>query len=200
MLLYKDIIKEDDGRLIQKSEAVDVPLKDEDIELINTLNEYLENGYNDELAKELDIRPGVGLASVQIGVLKRIFVLYAYNEKGRLYHFGVVNPKIISESTELTYLPTGEGCLSVDRETEGLVHRSRRITAKFHLYNFNDKSLTEVKVKFEDYIAIVFQHEYDHLNGVLFVDRIDKFNPFFVPEYSRPISFSLEEDSEEGEL
>lgn len=197
MLLYKDIIKEDDERLLQKSEPVPIPLSDEDIKLLHDLNEYLENGYNDELVKDLDIRPGVGLASVQIGVLKRVFVLYAYDEKGVLYHFGVVNPKIISESTEHTFLPTGEGCLSVDREVEGLVHRPKRITAKFHLYDFNEKSLTEVKMKFENYIAIVFQHEYDHLNGVLFTDRIDKFDPFFIPEYSKPVTFGDFEDENE---
>jgi peptide deformylase len=199
MLLYKDIIKEDDPRLLQKSIDVPIPLSDEDIKLLHDLNEYLENGYDDELAKKLDIRPGVGLASVQIGVLKRIFVLYAYDENGQLFHFGVVNPKIVSESLELTFLPTGEGCLSIDRETEGLVHRPKRITAKFHLYDFDKKTLAEVKMKFENYIAIVFQHEYDHLNGVLFVDRIDKFDPFFIPENSTPIDFGscvtdLEED------
>jgi len=189
MLLYKDIIKEDDPRLIQKSEPVSIPLSEEDISLLNNLNEYLENGYDEELIKEVDIRPGVGLASPQTGVLKRIFVLYAYDEEGKLYHFGVVNPKIISESTELTFLSTGEGCLSVDRETEGLVHRPKRITAKFHLYDFDNKSLTEVKTKFENYISIVFQHEYDHLQGVLFVDRIDKFDPFFIPDNSTPVHF-----------
>lgn len=196
MLQYKDIIKEDDERLLQKSVEVDIPLSDEDIKLLNDLNQYLENGYDEKLAEELDIRPGVGLASVQIGILKRVFVLYAYDEFGKLYHFGVVNPKIISESTELTFLPTGEGCLSVDRETEGLVHRPRRITARFHLYDFKDKTLTEVKMKFENYIAIVFQHEYDHLNGVLFTHRIDKFDPFHVPDNASPISFGLVDDDD----
>ncbi|MCK9471458.1 MAG: peptide deformylase [Bacilli bacterium] len=189
MLLYKDIIKEDDNRLLQKSLDVPIPLNNEDIKLLNDLNQYLENGYDDDFVQKNDIRPGVGLASVQIGVLKRIFVLYAYNEEGMLYHFGVVNPKIISESTELTFLPTGEGCLSVDRETEGLVHRPKRIVARFHLYDFEKQTLTEVKMKFENYIAIVFQHEYDHLNGVLFVDRIDKFDPFHIPDNSHPVTF-----------
>jgi peptide deformylase len=196
MILYKDIIKEDDQRLYQKSKEVEIPLTDEDIKLLHDLNEYLENGYNDELVKELEIRPGVGLASVQIGVLKRIFVIYAYNEKGELFHFGVVNPKIISESTELTFLPTGEGCLSVDRDVEGLVHRPKRITAKFHKYDFKTKKLEEVTMKFESYIAIVFQHEYDHLNGIMFMDRIDKINPFFVPENSKPILFAGEDTEE----
>lgn len=190
MILYKDIIKEDDNRLYQRSSEVPIPLTEEDIKLLHELNEYLENGYDEKKVTELGLRPGVGLASVQVGVLKRIFVLYAYNEKDELYHFGVVNPKIISESTEKCFLPNGEGCLSVDRDVEGLVHRPRKITAKFHLYDFETKEVKEVKMKFEDYIAIVFQHEYDHLNGVLFTDRIDKFNPFHIPENSKPIKFS----------
>jgi len=123
-------------------------------------------------------------------------LIYAYNEKGELFHFGVVNPKIISESTELTFLPTGEGCLSVDRDVEGLVHRPKRITAKFHKYDFKTKKLEEVTMKFENYIAIVFQHEYDHLNGIMFMDRIDKINPFFVPENSKPILFAGEDTEE----
>lgn len=199
MLLYKDIIKEGDERLRQKSKEVDLPLSSEDIELLNTLNQYLENGYDDSFSEE-EIRPGVGLASPQIGVLKRVFVLYTYDEKGNLFHFGVVNPKIISESTELTFLPGGEGCLSVARETEGLVHRSKRITAKFHLYDFKTKLLTEETMKFENYLAIVFQHEYDHLNGVLFVDKIDQFNPFYIPDNSKPITFGfINEETETNE-
>jgi len=194
MICYKDIIKEDDKRLYEKSLEVKLPLSAEDIQLLHELNEYLENGYDDEKAKKYGIRPGVGLASVQIGVLKRIFVIYAYNEKNELYHFGVVNPKIISESTELCYLPSGEGCLSVDRNVDGLVHRPRRIVAKFHMYDFKTKELKEVKMKLENYIAIVFQHEYDHLNGILFHDRIDKINPFFVPKNSTPIKFTDLED------
>lgn len=191
MLLYKDIIKEDDKRLSEKSLPVSIPLSNEDVELLNKLNEYLENGYDEELIQDLDIRPGVGLASIQIGILKRIFAIYAFDEKGTLYHFGVVNPKIISESVELTYISTGEGCLSVDRETEGLVHRPKRIIAQFHLYDFDNKSLTEVKMKFKDYLAIVFQHEYDHLNGILFVDRINKSNPFYIPENSTLVNFGI---------
>lgn len=197
MLVYKDIIKEDDKRLYEKSLPINLPLSEEDIQLLNDLNEYLENGYDEELADEVGIRPGVGLSSVQIGVLKRVFVIYAYDEKGQLFHFGVVNPKILSESTELTFIPTGEGCLSIDRETYGLVHRPKKIKTRFHLYNFEDKTLNEVTMEFENFIAIVFQHEYDHLNGILFIDRFDKFNPYFIPENSKPILFGLEDNDEE---
>lgn len=197
MLLYSDIIKEDDQRLRQRSVDVALPLSNEDIILLNDLNEYLENGYDEEIVQKYNLRPGVGIAAVQIGVLKKIFVLYAYDEEGTLYNFGVINPKIISESTEQIYLGTGEGCLSIDRETEGFVHRAKRVVAKFTLYDFETETTHDVQMKFENYIAIVFQHEYDHLNGVLYIDKINKTNPFFVPENSSPLLFSNSEEYEE---
>ena len=67
MLTYKDIIKEDDPRLRQKSEPVPVPLTEEDLRLLLAMNEYLEAGYDDEKAEACGIRPGVGLSAVQLG-------------------------------------------------------------------------------------------------------------------------------------
>ena len=52
--------------------------------------------------------------------------------------------------------------------------------------------LVKVTLRLKGYIAIVFQHEYDHLLGTLFVDRINKENPFFIPENSKPIVFGNE--------
>jgi peptide deformylase len=193
MLTYKDIIKEDDPRLRQKSEDVIIPLTEEDISLLEAMNEYLVVGYDEEKAEASGIRPGVGLSAVQLGVLKKIIVILAYNEKGQKFHYGFVNPKIISEAVETVYLPNGEGCLSVDREVPGLVHRSRRVKVRTYLYDFKTKALSQNVISLEDFLALVFQHEYDHLNGVLFIDRIDKINPFFIPEYSTPIVFGQEE-------
>ncbi len=197
MLTYKNIIKEDDDRLRQKSEPVLLPLSSEDIELLNKMNEYLVNGYDDEFVEKNDIRPGVGLSAVQIGVLKRVFVILAFDENSHLHHYGVINPKIISHSEETVYLPGGEGCLSVDRDIDGLVHRPKRIKAKVYLYDFKTQTVEETVLKLENYMSIVFQHEYDHLNGILFIDRIDKFNPFYVPQNSSVIEFAVEENEKE---
>ena len=103
----------------------------------------------------------------------------------------MVNPRIISYSEELTYLDCGEGCLSVDRETHGYVHRPRRVSLETYLYDNGE--LKKVSLRLKGYPAVVFQHEYDHLNGILFVDRINKKEPFKVPENSRPIVFKNEE-------
>ena len=81
----------------------------------------------------------------------------------------------------------GEGCLSVDREVEGYVHRPKRVSVETYLYNKG--KLVKVKLRLHGYPAVVFSHEYDHLNGVLFVDHINKDNPFYVPKNSTPIVF-----------
>lgn len=192
MLLYKDIIKEDNNDLREKSVDVSIPLSEEDEKTLLEMNDYLINGYDEEFCKTHDIRPGVGIAAPQIDVLKKMFVILAYDEKDVLHHYAVVNPKIVSSSVELTYLPTGEGCLSVDRPVEGLIHRHKRITVKCHLYNFEKGILEQHTLRLKDYIAVVFQHEYDHLFGTLFVDRINKENPFFVPDNSTKIVFQDE--------
>jgi peptide deformylase len=201
MLDYNSIIKEENLNLREKSEEVQLPLSEEDLKTILDLNEYLENGYDEVKSEKYNIRPGVGIAAVQIDVLKKMFVILCYDEVGELHHYGVINPKIISHSEELTYLESGEGCLSVNRTTEGYVHRPRRITARCTLLNFEDYSTSEVTLKLKGYMAIVFQHEYDHLFGKLFIDRINKNNPFYNPANSHPVIFKeLFEDEEEHDM
>ena len=80
---------------------------------------------------------------------------------------------MISNSEEKIYVEGGEGCLSVNREVEGIVPRFARVTME--AYDI-DGNLFRVRGREE--LAVVFQHELDHLNGILFFDRIDKLNPF----------------------
>ena len=72
------------------------------------------------------------------------------------------------------YLKGGEGCLSVDNEKEGFVPRCANITIE--AYDYVTKTILTKKLR--GYIAIVVQHEYDHLDGILFYDRINKDEPF----------------------
>ena len=192
MLKYCDIIKDNNPDLRVKCEKVDLPLSKEDLDALLEMNEYLEMGYDEESVKKYNIRPGVGIAAPQIDILKNMFVVFAYDEKGVEYHFGVINPKILSYSEELTYLKTGEGCLSVDKVVEGYIHRPKRIKAQFDLYDFENGSIEKVEARFKGYIAVVFQHEYDHLQGILFYDHINKDNPFYIPSNSTPIVFDGE--------
>ena len=75
MLKMKDILDEKDKRLRQVSKEVTFPLTDKDIEAIELMREYLINSQIDELAEKYDLRPGMGMSAVQIGVLKRYIVI-----------------------------------------------------------------------------------------------------------------------------
>ena len=96
----------------------------------------------------------------------------------------LINPKVISYSEEMIYAGEGEGCLSVNREVEGIVPRHARITVEAY-----DLDGNKHKYRVREDLAIAFQHELDHLNGILFVDRINKNNPFEIVENSTPVKF-----------
>ena len=172
MILMKDIIREGNQILRNNSENVKLPLSVEDKTTLLEMLGYLFNSQNDERAKELGLRPGVGIAAPQIGLNKKMFAILANDLEGNPWLLAVINPKIIKKSKEIVYLPGGEGCLSVDRETCGITPRYRKITVEADLYNVQNGRVEHKKFDLEDYIAIVFQHEYDHLFGTLYVDTI----------------------------
>ena len=190
MLTMKDILIEGNELLRKKSEPVKIPLSKEDEQTINEMIDYIFNSIDEKIAKEYDLRPAVGIAAPQIGVNKKMLVIYSYDEHGNEHFYPMINPKLVSYSDELTYLDCGEGCLSVDREANGYIHRSKRVTVDTYLYDKGN--LRKVTLRLKGYLAIIFQHEYDHLNGVLFVDRINKEHPFYVPENSTPVVFKSE--------
>jgi len=182
MLKVCEILDEKNKILRQVSEEVSFPLSKEDKKLINRSLDYLRKSQDEEYAEKHDLRGGMGLAFVQLGILKRIFVISYMHEDGAFEEYVVINPKIISHSEELIYVEEGEGCLSVNRDVEGIIPRYARITVEFY-DEFGNKK--EVRVREE--IAVAFQHEIDHLNGILFIDRIDKKDPFKNKDEMRPI-------------
>ena len=106
MLKTKDILDEKDKRLRQVSEEVTFPLTDKDIETINLMKEYLINSQIEELAEKYDLRPGMGMSAVQIGVLKRYIVIVQEvtteeDEEQVFDEYVVINPKIVSNSEEM---------------------------------------------------------------------------------------------------
>ncbi len=173
MLKPSDILDEKNPKLHKKSEEVTFPLSDKDKKLIKDAIKYLELSQDEEYASKNNMRAGMGLAFVQLGILKRIFVISLLEEDDTFTEYVVINPKIISRSAEEIYVEEGEGCLSVNREAPGVVLRHARVTVEYFDINGN-KQTTRVR---ED-MAVAFQHEIDHLNGILFVDKIDKNNPF----------------------
>ena len=168
----KNIIREGHEALRKESSEIKLPLSNEDKMTIMEMVGYLFNSQDDAKAKELGLRPGVGLAAPQIGINKKLFTILASDENGKTWLLAVMNPKIIKKSKEIVFLPGGEGCLSVDRPTTGVTPRYRKITVEADLYNLQKGNVEHKKFDLEDYIAVVFQHEYDHLFGTLFVDTI----------------------------
>jgi peptide deformylase len=192
MLLSKDIIMDGHPTLRLKAKPLELPLKNEVIETLRDMMEYIENSQNDELVEKYGLRPSVGLAAPQINKSLKMFCMKTYDEFFKEIHqYAVVNPKIISHSEEMTYLPGGEGCLSVDEETTGLVKRAKKIKAKVHLVDLKSGEVKETTLKLSGYPAIVFQHEYDHLMGILFIDKISE----ALPDID-PIQFHTVEEEE----
>lgn len=173
MLKPTDILDEKNSLLRKKSEDVTFPLDDSDKKLINDAIKYLELSQDEEYAEKNNLRAGMGLAFVQLGVLKKIFVISLLEEDDTYTEYVIINPKIISHSEEKIYIEEGEGCLSVNREVIGIIPRHARITVEY--YDINGKKKT---VRVREDISVAFQHEMDHLDGILFVDKIDESDPF----------------------
>ncbi len=172
MIKMKDIIKEGHDDLRKVAEPVKIPVSPEDKKILLDLLGYVINSQDEEMSKKYGLRPAVGLAAPQIDSLKRMFAIVAYNEEGRCHILPLVNPKIISHSKEVIYLPDGEGCISVTRTTQGVTPRYKEITFEAHKYNHNKDEFEKVRMTLKGYLAIVFQHEYDHLDGILYVDKL----------------------------
>ena len=182
MITMKDIVREGHPSLTRVAQQVDIPITEEEKQLLKDMLTFLKNSQDEEIAKKYKLRAGVGLAAPQLGVEKQMFTVYYVDENEKVHEYALVNPKIVSHSVEKTFLPTGEGCLSVDREIEGYVPRYSRITVKAF-----DMDNNPVKLRLKGYLAIVFQHEIDHLNGIMFYDHINKENPFHIPDNAKPL-------------
>ncbi|WP_280769143.1 peptide deformylase [Salipaludibacillus daqingensis] len=173
MLTMNDVIREGHPTLRKKAKEVDIPPTKEDHQLLKKMMEFLVHSQDPELAEKYELRPGVGLAAPQIDVSKRMLVIRTTDHRDELVELALLNPKIVSHSAETTHLEGGEGCLSVDREVTGIVPRYARI--KIEAYDLDGKKVTK---RLRGFLAIVFQHEMDHLNGIMFYDRIDEDDPF----------------------
>lgn len=112
----------------------------------------------DDMKETLKIEEGVGLAAPQVGVLRRIAIV-EYDDK----YYELINPKILKASGEEI---EEEGCLSVVG-VRGLVKRPQTVTVCYL-----DRKGKRHKIEVTDIMARVFCHEIDHLDGVLFVDKM----------------------------
>lgn len=115
----------------------------------------------DDMIDTMYEKNGVGLAAPQVGILKRIAVIDI--DDGKVYK--MINPKITSYSGEQI---DQEGCLSVI-ETKGDVLRPKNVTVVYQ-----DENNKEITLKAEDLLARCICHELDHLDGILFIDKMIK--------------------------
>ena len=166
------IVKDSNPIMRRLSEPVALPLSKEDKQTLDNMLEYLKLSQDEEYAAKHNIRAGVGIAAIQIGLLKRMFCIYYETDDG-IVQYQLVNPKIIEYSVKKCALANGEGCLSVDGEHPGLSHRYYKIK----MAAFDALTNQDIIITARGFDAVVLQHEYDHLDGKFFYDRIDKNNP-----------------------
>ena len=135
----------------------------------------------DDMVETMQATNGVGLAAPQIGVLERVIVIQLPEDEenpqsGKL--FALCNPQIISADGEEE---GDEGCLCLPGYVGG-VKRATSVTVKAQ-----DRRGRKVRIKAEGLLARAFQHEIDHLDGLLFIDRVespDKIRRIVPPEKS----------------
>lgn len=120
-----------------------------------------------QMIETMHAQEGVGLAAPQIGENIRMFVMKFFQQDGEKYSiWTVINPIIIETSSDMEI--DTEGCLSLP-DIQGKVARYRKIILSF----LNERGEKQ-KIKLEGLNARIAQHEIDHLDGVLFIDRMEK--------------------------
>lgn len=151
--MIRKILVEPDPILRKKCQPLE-KVGDEERKL---MNDMLETMYN---------APGIGLAAVQIGILKKIVVIDVSKEKEKKSPLFLVNPKIIKQSKTTSVYE--EGCLSLPGQFAE-IERPAECTLKYIDYYGKEKKLNA-----DGLLSTCIQHEVDHLNGILFIDYLSK--------------------------
>lgn len=172
MLTMKNVIREGHPTLTKIAQEVKLPLSSGDKKLLKDMLEFIINSQDEAMVEKYDFRPAVGIAAPQLNVSKRMFAVHVTDFDGTLYSYALVNPVLKEKSMDLIYVPGGEGCLSVDRETEGLTPRYGSVTFEALSYDIPSGALIPIELKLSGYVGIVFQHEFDHINGIMFTSKL----------------------------
>ena len=151
--MLRKILIEPDPILRKKCE----PLEKVDADLKKLMDDMLETMY---------AAPGIGLAAVQVGILKRLIVIDISKAEEKKNPIFLINPQIIYQSEETSVYE--EGCLSLPGQYAE-IERPAECTLKYIDYNGQEKEL-----KADGLLATCVQHEVDHLNGILFIDYLSK--------------------------
>ena len=151
--MLRKILTEPDPILRKKCE----PLEKVDAETKKLMDDMLETMY---------AAPGIGLAAIQVGILKRLVVLDISKGEEEKKPMFLINPKIIHQSKKTSIYE--EGCLSLPGQFAE-IERPAECILKYIDYNGKEKEL-----KVDGLLATCVQHEVDHLNGILFIDYLSK--------------------------
>ena len=152
-MAQRKIIIEPDTILRKKSEI----LEKVDNELRNLMDDMLETMY---------AAPGIGLAAVQVGILKRLIVIDISKDKEKKNPLFLINPEIVSKSNKTTIYE--EGCLSLPGYFAEI---ERPAECKIKYLDYDGK---KSEMDANGLLATCIQHEIDHLNGILFIDYLSK--------------------------
>ena len=120
----------------------------------------------DEMLETMYEAPGIGLAAVQIGILKKLIVIDISKGEEKKNPLFLVNPKIVHQSKETSIYE--EGCLSLPGQFAEIERPAKCIV------NYIDYNGKENELKANGLLATCVQHEIDHLNGILFIDYLSK--------------------------
>jgi len=151
--MLRKILTEPDPILRKKCE----PLEKVDTDIKKLMDDMLETMY---------AAPGIGLAAVQVGILKRLVVIDISKGEEKKKPIFLINPQIMHQSKETSVYE--EGCLSLPGQFAE-IERPAECTIKYIDYNGKEKDL-----KADGLLATCIQHEVDHLNGILFIDYLSK--------------------------
>ena len=135
----------------------------------NVQDEKIQN-LIDELITSVVQANGVGIAAPQIATSYRLFIVASrpntrYPHAPEMQPTAMINPRIVAHSSKM--IKDWEGCLSVPG-IRGLVPRYQTIEVEY-----TDRNGSSQKQELTDFIARIFQHEYDHLEGLVFLDRVE---------------------------
>ena len=136
-----------------------------------------------------EINNGAGLAAPQIGVSSRVFITKNYRDDSPGEFLVFINPEIKTKSREQVMIP--DGCLSIPN-----VH-SKTVRYSYINVSYLDENFNEVEEELEGFQSVVFQHELDHLNGILFLDLLEneeqqQIENFFIRQKNEPNIFYVE--------
>ena len=146
------------------------PILRQQAQLVDNIRDESLQQLIDVLVATVQTSNGVGIAAPQVSESYRLFIVASrpnprYPNAPEMEPTAMINPRIMDHSTEV--IKGWEGCLSIPG-IRGLVPRYQAVEVE---YTSRDGQLHRQKLT--DFVGRIFQHEYDHLNGIVFLDRVD---------------------------